>query len=194
VKRECAQISNNQNNAAGLIVDLISSHLGADQGVHPETAIASSARLAGSLLLRSFKFELETHEPGQVLLSEEVNEKGPQLINILSSMLTNFDIALDKSKIGTEKGEDSKLSYLESMDIFQNEMLIILRNSQLDFEKGAQAAAMATAFIVKECSTNIGSEVGFNAATYGFIEGSKTIPPLFLPEAKSKKKPWYKIW
>lgn len=188
------QISENQNNVAGLIVDLISSRLGADQGVHPETAIASSSRLAGSLLLRSFEFNLEEHEAGQVLLSEEANEKGPQLINILGSMLTNFNVPLDKSKIGTEKGEDSTLSYLETMDIFQKEALSILERNQLDFEKGAQAIAMATAFIVKECSNNIGAEVGFNAATYGFIEGSKTIPPSLISEESSKKKPWYKIW
>jgi hypothetical protein len=167
-----------QHQAAGLVVDLVSSRLGGDQGVHPETAIMSAARLAGCMLLRSFQFDLEAHEPGSILLSPEANERGPHLINVLGTMLTNFGIALDQSKFGADKGEESNLSYLEAMDIFQNEALGILKSSQLDYEKGAEAIAMATAFIVKECSKNIGAETGFNAAVYGFIEGSKTIPPL----------------
>jgi hypothetical protein len=159
-------------------VDLVSSRLGGDQGVHPETAITSAARLAGSMLLRSFQFDLDTHEPGSILLSPEANEKGPQLINVLGTMLENFGISLDKSKLGTERGENPKLSYLEAMDIFQNDVLRILENTQLEYEDGAIAIGMATAFIVKECSTSIGAEIGFNSAVYGFIEGTKTIPPL----------------
>jgi len=194
VKGDFMEISESQNKVAGLVVDLISSHLGAEQGVHPETAIASSSRLAGSILLRSFDFRLEEYETGDVLLSEEANEKGPELVNILGSMLANFNVALDKSEIGIEKGEEPKLSYIESMDIFQNEVLSILESNKLNYEDGAHAIAMATAFIVKECSRNIKAEVGFNAAAYGFIEGSKTIPPSSRSKAETKKKPWYKLW
>ena len=167
-----------QHEAAGLIVDLVSSRLGGDQGVHPETAITSTARLAGCMLLRSFQFDLEKHEPGSVLLSPEANEKGPLLINVLGTMLENFGITLDESKLGTEKGEDPKFSYLETMETFQTDVLRILENTHLDYEDGAVAIGMATAFIVKECSQSIGAEIGFNSAVYGFIEGTKTIPPL----------------
>ena len=188
------EVLEKQNIAAGSAVDLISSRLGADQGVHPETAIACSARLAGCMLLRSFQFDLEKHEPGSILLSPEANDKGPQLVNILGSMLENFNVTLDRSKLGAEKGEEPKLTYLETMDIFQNDVLGILEDNRLDFERGAQALAMATAFIVKECSKKIGSETGFNSAAYGFIEGSKTVPLLLQSNNSSKKKPWYKVW
>jgi hypothetical protein len=37
--------------------------------------------------------------------------------------------------------------------------------------------ATPTAFIVSEGAGNIGPEVGFSIAAYGFIEGCKTVPP-----------------
>jgi len=184
------EISDQQSKVTGLIVDLISSRLGADKGVHPMTAIISSARITGSILLRSCDLKLETYEPGSVLLSPEVNEKGPQLINILGHMLNNFGVTIDQSKLKTEKGEDSKLTYMETMNLFQNDVLDIIQTHKLSFEEGAQAIAISTAFIVKECASNTGAEAGFNAALYGFVEGSKTVPPYLT----TKKKPWYKIW
>jgi hypothetical protein len=60
----------------------------------------------------------------------------------------------------------------------------------------AIACAMATAFIVKECARDIGADVAFNIAAFGFVEGSKTVPPALaidsLPPAR--KEPWYRFW
>ena len=54
----------------------------------------------------------------------------------------------------------------------------IARANGLELKEAAHAAAMATAFIVKECAKDIGAETSFNIAAYGFIEGCKTVPPL----------------
>ncbi len=69
--------------------------------------------------------------------------------------------------------------------------MYIARNNGLGLKEAAQAAAMATAFVVKECSRNLGPEVGFNVAAYGFIEGCKTVPPAIGKDSKSpaEKKP-----
>ena len=97
-------ISQGQHSAAGSIVDLVASRIGSERAVHPETAIACAARLAGSLLLRSFVLKLDDFAPGSVLLSEEANKRGPQLISILGSVMQSMGVTLDKTQLG---GEDS---------------------------------------------------------------------------------------
>lgn len=168
-----------QNKVAGAFVDLVATKAGATRAVHPETAIASAARLSGGLLLRSFDLDLKKFEPGSVLLSEQANEQGPQLINILAAMLQNFGIKLDKAKLGGNalRGEEPKLSVLESLTLLQDGALRIAGDNHLNLKEASQSAAMATAFIVKECAKTISAEVGFNVAVYGLIAGSKTVPP-----------------
>jgi hypothetical protein len=55
---------------------------------------------------------------------------------------------------------------------------------------------MATAFIVEECARDIGADVAFNIAAFGFVEGSKTVPPALAASslAHAKKAPWYRFW
>lgn len=192
------QISEAQNKLAGQLVDLVASSLGAGRAVHPETAVACSARLAGSLLLRSFNLNIETVEPGTVVLSNEANEQGPQLINILGAMVARFGVPLDAKKLHGQpnaRGRDPELTVLQSLQLLQDKALELVSRSQLSLVEASHAAAIATAFIVKECAKDISGEVGFNIAAYGFIEGSKTAPPRKTSRPpESKKKPWYKLW
>jgi len=173
-------ISDAQNKAIGEFVDLVASKIGASRAIHPETAISSAARLAGSLLLRSFNLSIEPFEPGTVLLSSEANEKGPLLIGAMSAFLSNAGISLDTSLLGGEqsrRGMEPNLTVLQALTLFQEDALQISSKNGLSLEEAAQSAAIATGFIVKECAGSIGAEVGFNVAAFGFIEGSKTTPP-----------------
>lgn len=192
------QISSAQSRAAGAFVDLVATRLGKDRGVHSETAIACTARLAGSLLLRSFNLNLSAMEPGSVVLSNEANEKGPQLINILAAFLHGQGVSLDAQKLGgshVSRGEEPRLTILQTTDLLQDDALRIAHDNGLSLEEAAQAAALATAFIVSECSKSIGAEVGFNIATFGFIEGCKTVPTLSTSrQGQAKGKPWYRFW
>ncbi len=193
------EISEAQNKAAGEIVDLVAGRVGSNRAVHPETAIASTARLAGSLLFRSFNLKLEGVEPGTAVLSDEANEKGPQLVEIMSAVLQRFGVSLDHEKFGGEpaqRGEEPELTVVQSLALLQEDAMRITSQIGLGLEEAAQAGAVATAFIVTECAKSIGGEVGYNVAVFGFIEGCKTAPPPIGPEQKSAglKKPWYKIW
>lgn len=181
------------------MVDLIANRVGSERAVHPETAIACAARLAGSLLLRSFGLKLEGFAPGAVLLSNEANGRGPQLIGILGGALQNMGVALDQTKLGGDnsmRGQAPKFTLVESLGLVQDDALRIANECGLGLEEAAQAAALATAFIVQECAKDIGGEVGFNAAVYGFIEGCKTVPPSLRSEVATPKdkRPWYKLW
>lgn len=173
-----------QNKVAGILVDLVAARAGTGRAVHAETAISTAARLSGSLLLRSFDLDIQKLEPGSVLLSEKANEEGPQLINILGSVLQNFGVTLDKTKLGGSnavRGEAPKLSVVQSLGLLQEDAIRLAGENLLSLKEAAQSAAMATAFIVKECAGSIGGEVGFNVAIYGLIEGSKTVPPRLQP-------------
>jgi hypothetical protein len=193
------QISAAQNKTAGEFVDLVASKLGAGRAVDSETAIASIARLAGSLLFRSFEFNVPSAEPGSVVLSHEANEHGPQLIGIMQGMLQHFGISMSQGGLGgdsSKRGGSSRLTAVESLTLLQEDALRIVASNGLQLEEAAQAAAMATAFIVKECAPTLGPEVGFNIAAYGFVEGLKTMPPAIgsTEAARPRKKPWYQLW
>ncbi len=192
-------ITHEQHESAGELVELIVSKIGVNRAIHSETAIAASARLSGSLLLRSFNLDLAVGEPGTVLLSEEANEQGPILINIVSGFLSASEILLDTNKLGrqeNQRGEEPKHSILDTLSLLQQDAINICNCNSLSMQSSAQAAALTTAFVVKECISQIGAETAFNVAAYGFIEGSKTIPPILGNEAivQEEKKPWYKIW
>lgn len=174
------QISEAQNKAAGEFVDLVATKLGSGRAVPSETAIASIARLAGSLLFRSFNLDVQCAEPGTAVLSNEANEEGPQLVSIMSAMVQQFGITLNREKLAggpLRRGGVPELSLVESLALLQADAMQIVKNNGLKLTEAAQAAAMATAFVVKECSRDLGPEVSFNIATYGFIEGCKTVPP-----------------
>src|SRR5262245_34209088 len=192
------QISEAQYKLSGQLVDLVADNLGAGRAVHPETAVACSARLAGSLLFRSFNLNIEDVKPGTVVLSNEANEQGPQLVNILGAMVEHFGVTIDAKKLQRQpnaRGRDPELSVLQSLQLLQDKALELVSESGLSLVEASHAAAIATAFIVKECARDISGEEGFNIAAYGFIEGSKTMPPRQTPKSpQSERKPWYKLW
>jgi hypothetical protein len=171
-----------QHKAAGELVDLVASRIGQNRAIHPETAISASARLAGTFLLRSFNLRLDDAEAGTVVLSKEANEKGPMLVNTLAAYLSFSGIQLDQEKLGSEqaqRGEVPRLDVLQALFLLQNEAVNVGESNGLSLEELSRSAALATGFIVKECAADIGPEIGFNVAVYGFIEGSKTVPATF---------------
>ncbi|MDE2291310.1 MAG: hypothetical protein KGL53_04440 [Elusimicrobia bacterium] len=175
------EISQAQNKAVGEYVDLVASKVGAGgRAVHPETAIASAARIAGSFSLRSFGLQIDSLQPGSVVLSEESNEKGPRFVAILATVLSKLGVTLDEAVITAEdapRGAPPRQTTLETLILLQKDALGVASRNQLSLEEAALSATLATAFIVKECARDIQAEVAFNVAVRGFIEGSKTAPP-----------------
>ncbi|PVX45313.1 hypothetical protein C8C85_1102 [Flavobacterium sp. 103] len=208
-------ISIEQNKAVNDIVELIALKLGNEKReLNIVDAISTCARLAGSLLFRSFEFQIKDAKPGSVMLSENANIKGPELINITHIVLQNFGITIDNQKMSGSSGEETKINFLDAIDLVQNQALEIMNKYNLSYEQLAHSTAIATAFIIQQ-SPNIPAETGFGKAIYHYIEGSKTYPPDFIKstiisetknhikldyqtnEIKSKEnsgKSWWKIW
>jgi hypothetical protein len=180
------QMTAQQSKMAGQLVELIASRLGNERAVHAETAIACAARLSGSLLLCSFDLDLEDMLPGSAVLSDNANDKGPQLISILAAALHAMKVPLNPALLkGTEdaRGAQPRLTILQTSELLLRDAMQIARTLDLSLEQAAYAAAVTAAFMVRECAKSIGAETGFNVAAYGFIEGSKTVPARVVPLA-----------
>jgi len=187
------QITEQQHKAAGEIVELIATKLGKNRAVHSGTAISVCARLSGSFMFRSFNFPMKNGTPGNSVLSEEANEKGPVLINILGGMLEHLGIHIDAKKLDEISMAESDLNFLDSMILLQDKAALIMNQYKLNYEQMAYSCAMATAFIIKECQQDLQAASGFNTAVYSFIEGTKTYPPE-LSDPGSGKKSFFSFW
>jgi hypothetical protein len=187
------QITEQQSKAADLIVELIANRIGDNGKVHAATAISACARLAGSCMFRSFNLKLDNVSPGSAVLSEEANEKGVTLINVLGGTLSNFGVDPDPDKMNSTAKAESDVSFLETLERLQDQVQVIMRQTGIDQEQMAYSCAMATAFIIKECQNDLAVESGFSTAVYGFIEGSKTYPPEY-GSSQPKKKSIFKFW
>jgi len=198
------EITKNQNDAVNDIVEMVVNVIGnGSREINTTEAISSTARLAGSFLFRSFGFKINDAKPGTVMLSEEANIKGPQLVNITHFVLHNFGIQIDNNKMSNRNQENAESNFVDVISKVQVPALEIMKKRELSYEQMAQSAAIATAFIIQQ-SSNITPEEGFGIAIYHYIEGSKTNPPDFnlLDKSEIQKeknsngqtKPWWKIW
>lgn len=167
-----------QLQAAREFVDATIEKLRSERGVHLETAIAATARMAGTFLFRSFGFELNEAQPGQPVLSEQANENGPRLIDILGEALSEAGISLDLSGLDAAPSDehDPQLNFLESQRLLEPAFNDIRTKFNLSLSDGADAAAEATASLIVQGAHVLDPSVAFNIAVYGFIEGSKTVP------------------
>jgi hypothetical protein len=172
------EISQNQIEAAEGFANAAISALRDESGVHAETAIAATARMAGTFLFRSFGFELEGVKPGQPVLSEQANELGSRLVQILGGVLAQMGITPDQSKLdqSPDPENEPKLDFLETQKKLEPTFDAIRAKAGLTLVEAADSAAIATAIIIQQCAEVLDPSIAFGIAVYGFIEGAKTCP------------------
>jgi hypothetical protein len=171
-------LSQQQIQAAQQFVRITTETLKTERGVHAETAIAGAARMAGTFLFRSFNFSLEGAKPGQPVLSDQANEQGLRLIQILGSVLEHVGVELDKDKLGKTPVPENRplLGFLETQKHLEPKYSTIKLRLGLSLQDAADSAAAATALIIQQSLPVLDPNVAFGIAVYGFIEGSKTVP------------------
>ena len=173
-----AGLRQEQIDAAQAFANATIGALQTDKGVHAETAIAATARMAGTFLFRSFGFPLKDVQPGQAVLSEQANEQGPQLIQVLGAVLEHIGVQLDHEKLGATAPDQNQpqLAFLETQRTLEPGYLDIRSRFSLSPHEAAIAAAVATALLIQQSASVLPPEVAFGLAVYGFVEGSKTVP------------------
>ena len=172
------EISQTQFDAAERFANAAIEALRDERGVHAETAIAATARMAGTYLFRSFGFELEGEKPGQPVLSEQANEQGPRLVQILSGVLGQMGITPDQTKLDEPTGPENEpnLGFLETQKRLEADFNKIKEQLGISLNESAESAAVATAILIRECAEVLDPSIAFGIAVYGFIECAKTYP------------------
>lgn len=176
--------------------------LSTERGIHAETIIASAARMAGTMLFRSFAFPVNDFEPGTIVLSDEANTQGPKLVNLLLSTLTQlgstFEDAANREAMDTK---DSRFTLQKTQELLDPIILSYCSEKRINFEDAALSLAMTSAILVHDCRSFLDVRHGVGIALYGFVEGSKTAPiainsPMHSAPSKPSqvKKPWFKWW
>jgi hypothetical protein len=171
-------ITQPQIDAAQAFGNAVIAALRTERGVHAETAVAAAARMAGTFLFRSFGFDASTLRPGQAVLSEAANAAGPGLIRVLSGALAEIGIELDEQKLGAGQLDANKpsLDFLATQTRLEPPFAAIRAQHGLSLTEAADAAAIATAFLIHQSARVLDPNAAFGVAVYGFIEGTKTAP------------------
>jgi hypothetical protein len=174
-----------------------------DGRLHAETLIASVARMAGSMMYRSFNFD-KAIEPGTAVLSDQANIHGPKLMNVMFVTLQQLGDKVGQDSLNSEyaSAKFSQLTFRESHDRLAPFFLKYCEVTPMALQDAALGAAIATGILVHDCREVLSADKGSAIAVYGFVEGTKTAPfPLASGEnpsppstASAEKKPWYKVW
>ena len=132
--------------------------------IKPETVIVGTARMAGTMLSRSFA------------ASDEATLKGPKLLDILFERLRAMghdvsDQSLD-NKDATTAG--SQLWLRESQALLDPVVLAYCKSAGLSPEEAAHALAIAAALFVHDCAPMLDVRKGAAIAAAGCAEGCKT--------------------
>ena len=185
------QPTENQFKAAEEMTNAVLNHFTIDGGIHSETAISACARLAGTFYFRHFNFTHVKAEPGSVVLSEEANEHGPELIQYLGGGLGMLKVELQNENLNSKipDGNQPHMQITQMQTELESKLSNISKKFGLSNPESAQACALATAQLISLTKEVLDPHIGFAIASMGFVEGTKTMPPI-----RAIEKPWYKFW
>jgi len=167
-----------QLEAAEEFTETICSKLATSKGVHAETAISAASSMAGTLLLRSCNLPLSGLKPGAPVFSDVINERGEKVLGIVGETLARLKVPFDIHKIRYDLPQENlpHLGLMEVQSLLDSSFRAILERHSLTEEQGAQAAAVSTANLIRQCASVLDPHVSYTIATYGLIEGCKTVP------------------
>ena len=148
---------------------------------HAGTVLSIAARLAGTSLYRSLNDKKDI-APGVVVLSEEVNEAWPQLMNLFAFYCkqNGMDV-MSKPLVTAFPEKDNPLMSVEQvLQEYQSQYYEIMKKHGLDYLNGARAGMVVCSMIFQyHCTAvkDIDPYVATGIIAMGIVEGAKTEPP-----------------
>jgi hypothetical protein len=148
---------------------------------HAGTVLAVAARLAGTSLYRSLNYKGDIN-PGVVVLSEEVNEAWPQLMNLFAFYCkqNGMDV-MSKPPVTVFPEKDKPLMSVEQvLQEYQDPYHGIMKKHGLDYLNGARAGMVVCSMIFQyHCTAtkDIDPYIAAGIVAMGVVEGAKTAPP-----------------
>jgi hypothetical protein len=149
---------------------------------HAGTVLSVAARLAGTSLYRSLNYKKDI-APGTVVLSEEVNEAWPQLVNLFAYYCKQNGIDVMAKPLVTAFPEKDKplMSVKQVQQEYQDQYNEIMKRHNLDDLNAARAGMVVCSIIFQHHCTvakDIDPYVATGIIAMGVVEGAKTAPPL----------------
>jgi hypothetical protein len=159
---------------------------------HAGTVLAVAARLAGTSLYRSLNYKQDV-APGVVVLSNEVNEAWPQLMNLFAFYCKQNGFDVMSKPMVTKFPEQAKplMTVEQVQQEYQDQYNEVMQRHGLDTLNAARAGMVVCAIIFKHhCSVarDIDPYVAAGIVAMGIVEGAKTAPPPLGTKPISKKE------
>jgi hypothetical protein len=173
-----------QFKASSEFTQTVMSRLTTDRGIHAETAISATARMAGTFVLRSCGLPLATLTPGTPIFSDLIDEQGQKVLQTVDQVLAEMNVVLDGAKLTDEIPENNAphMGLPDVQSMFDASFRAISKKYNLNEEESANAAAISTGMLIQKASTILDPHVAYIIATYGMIEGCKTVPVSAHPD------------
>jgi hypothetical protein len=147
---------------------------------HAGTVLSTAARLAGTSLYRSINKKVFT--PGVVVLSEEVNQAYPQLLNLFAFYCKQNGMDVMAKPLVTKFPEQDKprMELAQVQTEYQDQYDEIMKKHGLDYLNAARAGMMVCSIVFQHHCTvvkDIDPYIATGIVAMGVIEGAKTAPP-----------------
>lgn len=157
---------------------------------HGGTVLAIAARLAGSSLFRSLNYNKKEITPGVVVLSEEVNEAWPQLMNQFAFYCKQNGTDVMSKPMVTKFPEQNKplMEVDQVLAEYQDQYHETMKKHGLDYLNGARAGMVVCSIVFEyQCkkARDIDPFVATGIVAMGVVEGAKTAPPALKSGATS---------
>lgn len=148
---------------------------------HAGTVLAVAARLAGTSLYRALSYKGDI-TPGVVVLSEEVNEAWPQLMNLFAFYCkqNGIDVMAKPPVTVFPEKDNPRMSVEQVQREYQDQYDEIMKRHGLDYLNGARAGMVVCSIVFQyHCAKakDIDPHVGAGIIARGIVEGAKTAPP-----------------
>lgn len=160
---------------------------------HAGTVLAIASRIAGTNLYRAMNYKQDV-TPGTVVLSEEVNQAWPQLMNLFAFYCKQNGIdIMSKPPITEFPQKDKPLMTVEQVQLeYQDQYDAIMKKHGLDYLNAARAGMVISSIVFHfHCTEakDIDPRIGAGIIAMGIVEGAKTVPPpLGTPNINSLPK------
>lgn len=164
---------------AQLLKSVLHKLLVSEQGLHAETLVAASARMAGTLLLRHLVPEVDRLQPGEVVISDAVDRHGPILTETLLVALRHLGEAeVDQESLRqvTATAELSRLSLVETQTLLEPWYRKIVDATGQTLLEVSASAAMTTAMVIHDCRDVLDVASACAIAVDALVEATKTVP------------------
>lgn len=148
---------------------------------HAGTVLAIASRLAGTNLYRAMNYKQDV-KPGTVVLSEEVNQAWPQLMNLfaLHCKQNGMDV-MSKPPVTDFPQKDKPLMTVEQVQLeYQDQYDQIMKKHGLDYLNAARTGMVVASIAFQYHyvrAKDIDPFIGAGIVAMGVVEGAKTAPP-----------------